>query len=144
MQNTARPQLPPCCTSLPAIWKGTHWQCIKHHHKRSITHVAGGHNTWSYRQFGWFPVSQFMINTDCQDTVPRDVINRRSIFIRVPSCSGFPVLVGFAQQILHLRLNQWLSVGRTCNLRNILKNHVANRMPRSCGTKKPKINCKNW
>lgn len=84
-----------------------------------------------------------MINTDCQDTVPRDFINRRPIFIRVPSCSGFPVLVSFAQQILHLRLDQWLSVGRTCNLRNILKNHVANRMPRSCGTKKPKINCKN-
>lgn len=76
-----------------------------------------------------------MINADCQDIIPRDLINRRSIFIRVPRCSVFPLLVSFAQQILHLRLDQWLSMGGTSNLRHILKNHAANRTPRSYGKK---------
>lgn len=88
------------------------------------------YDTWCNRQFGRFPVSQLMINACCQDIIPRDLINRRSI-TRVPQWPIFPLLVCFAQQILHLRLDQWLSMGRTGNLRCILKNHSANRTPRS-------------
>jgi len=80
-----------------------------------------------------------MINADCQDIIPRDLINRRSIFIRAPRCPPLPLLESFAQQILHLRLDQRLSMGRTSNLRHILKNHAANRTPRSYGKKQGRL-----
>lgn len=70
-----------------------------------------------------------MINADCQNSIPRDLINRRPV--RAPQCPVFPLLICFAQQILHLGLDQWLSMWRISDLRYILKNHVANRTPRS-------------